>query len=213
MKKWLIFFTIMLSIVAFHKPILESFAKKLLIVNSNVTKNSDAIIYIPSISSCRYKEIKYLYDNNYSKKIIIIDTVSKVASFYFSKKEEAFLSTKDTILNYINKKEEDKDITIKTLTFKASNSDGFYLQREIIKYIKSANLKKIIIVEAPYFANATQDIFSKLNKEKDIKIEVFSKLDKNIIDTWWKKEVGLLHFFYALYSILHVKISSILGLI
>jgi len=211
MKKWLLFFAIMLSIIAFHKPILESFAKQLLKTNS-ITKNSDAIIYIPSISSCRYKEIKYLYDNNYSKKIIIVNTTQKDASFYYSRKKDVFYSDKYKILNNINK--DKNDITdIKTLTFKASKIDAFYLQKEIVKYIKKSKFKKVIIVEAPYFASATQFIFSKLNKDKNIKIEVFSILDKDTINTWWKKEKGLLYFFSALYSIVHVRTSSLVGLI
>jgi len=210
MKKSLIVFIAFLLTAIFHKPILELFANQFFQEN-NIMKNSDAIIYIPSISNCTYEEIKYLYDNNYSKKIIIIKLADKETSSNLSRKEEVFLSTKDIVLNYINKKE--KDVDIKVLTFKTSKTDGFYLQKKIIKYIKKAKLKKVIIVEAPYFAKATKCIFSSLNRDKNLKIEVFSMLNKNIVSMWWKKEKGLLYFFNALYSLIHVKISLLLGII
>jgi len=197
---------ILIFIIVFlnYKNILNHIAEQLTVVNiTDFKKNYEVIIYIPSISSCRYDELKYLYNNKYSENIIIIKP-------FISSEEierDALHSIEKIVANYIGK----DSINITTIKFKIKKNDGFYVQRRVFEYINQKNYKKVLIVEAPYFVKATKYIFDKLNEKQKVKIDIYSSIDKEIINNWWSNEKGLIFFFNALYSALQVKISLLAG--
>jgi len=193
-------------VTIFHKPLLERFVKSFCI-EANISGSYDTIVVVFPVSSTRLKEVSFLCDRNYSKRVVIFESIVKNLSIRYDNWIRAFHPTDEVISNYI--KSSNKNIHLEVITIDVTNGNEFYLQKEVVKHLKKSGYKRVVLVEEAYCAKTTKYIFNKLGKRNGLKFDVFSIADRDIIDEWWKNENGLLAFSYCFFSYLHVLISSI----
>ncbi|MEN8136994.1 MAG: YdcF family protein [Bacteroidota bacterium] len=182
--KLLPFLALTLIIISSYPYLLKSYADFFSI--NNYSRGADAILILGGSADSRAKKSVELLNNDYAKKILITEPAAPIREY-----QEIWVSEFDNLRRILKYEKIPYEVVP---NFNGGARSTFDEAKDLLKYLETTPLKKVIIVTDSFHTRRAKYAFDKVFIDSNCKTIIEIAGAKNDIydeTNWWKSERGL----------------------
>lgn len=182
--KLLPFLALTLIIISSYPYLLKSYADFFSI--NNYSRGADAILILGGSADSRAKKSVELLNNDYAKKILITEPAAPIREY-----QEIWVSEFDNLRRILKYEKIPYEVVP---NFNGGARSTFDEAKDLLKYLETTPLKKVIIVTDSFHTRRAKYAFDKVFIGSNCKTIIEIAGAKNDIydeTNWWKSERGL----------------------
>ncbi len=182
--KLLSIIVIVLTILSIHPLLLRSYANFFTVNNYN--KGADAVLILGGSADTRAKKSIDLLKNGYTNEILITQPAPPIKEY-----QNIYISDFENLKRILKYEQVDYNIVFNKNGGAKSTFDE---ARDLLEYMKTHSLKKVIIVTDNFHTRRAKYAFDKVfdNSDNELVIEIAGATNQVYNETnWWKSERGL----------------------